>query len=264
MTQTKSNRLKLVLTKITRYFRRLAEAPRLALIHAIRVIGETSFDESRHRSTIQKHLLNRANESSAIFIEKYLPDVLLFTNDKEIRTFSVSLCKENQLGNQNQYTCLEFGVWKGESLGFWSSQFPNAKVVGFDSFEGLSENWGGTGMPKGTFNLAGVAPRVSDNVELVAGWVEDTVEGYLGSNVLGTIMLVHLDLDTFTPTSVVLRALAPYLKKGGLLLFDEYFGYPGWQHGEHKALVESGLNFRYLAFSTGISTGVNQALVEII
>jgi hypothetical protein len=118
-------------------------------------------------------------------------------------------------------------------------------------------------MPKGTFSLAGLAPRFSGNVELVIGWVEDTVEEYLSSNELGTIMLVHMDLDTFTPTSVVLRSLKKYLKKSCLLLFDEYLGYPGWQHGEHKALVESGLNFRYLAFSTGISTGVNQALVEV-
>ena len=119
-------------------------------------------------------------------------------------------------------------------------------------------------MPKGTFDLGGVAPRVSEKVDLVPGWVEDTVEGYLASNVLGTIMLIHLDLDTFTPTSAVLRALSPYLKKGCLLLFDEYLGYPGWQHGEHKALVESGLDCGYIAFSTGISTGVNQALVEIV
>lgn len=119
-------------------------------------------------------------------------------------------------------------------------------------------------MPKGTFDLQGDLPTVPDNVELVKGWVEQTLKGFLTSNDLGKIVLVHMDLDTYSPTIHVLRTLGPYLEKGCLILFDEYLGYPGWQHGEHRALTESGLDVLFLAFSTGLSTGVNQALVEIV
>lgn len=118
-------------------------------------------------------------------------------------------------------------------------------------------------MPKGTFDLGGIAPLVPENVEIVKGWVEESLEKYLTSNDLGTIALVHMDLDTFTPTKFVLSTIAPYLRRGSLILFDEYLGYPGWEIGEHKALIQSGLEVRYLAFSTGPSQ-VNQALVEVV
>jgi hypothetical protein len=40
---------------------------------------------------------------------------------------------------------------------------------------------------------------------------------------------------------------------GTLLLFDEYIGYPGWEHGEYKAFKEfvekEGRSYEYLAFS---------------
>ena len=38
---------------------------------------------------------------------------------------------------------LEFGVYKGRSMRWWSQRLPHAgaKLVGFDSFEGLPEDW---------------------------------------------------------------------------------------------------------------------------
>jgi hypothetical protein len=40
---------------------------------------------------------------------------------------------------------------------------------------------------------------------------------------------------------------------GTILLFDEYFNYPGWQHGEHQAWTEfiaaTGLPFDYLGYN---------------
>ena len=52
------------------------------------------------------------------------------------------------------------------------------------------------------------------------------------------IMLLHLDADTFKPTSFVLEQLINNIKAGTIIIFDEYFGYPGWWLHEHKAFTE--------------------------
>jgi hypothetical protein len=51
----------------------------------------------------------------------------------------------------------------------------------------------------------------------------------------------------------VLGALGPRLQPGSVLLFDEFFNYPGWQDHEHRAWREfcerSGVRFEYLGFA---------------
>lgn len=251
----------------------LVGLPRILAIRFIRTSSVIAFDAieerlSRHRLNVGASLLERANESSATFIEEHISEALLFSGDEDIRLYAAAKCKESELNASSgvttrRITCLEFGVFQGDSIKFWAKEFPDDLVVGFDSFMGLNETWGGTWMTKGTFNLDGELPRVPANVELVKGWVEDTVEEYVARNNLEDLKLVHMDLDTFGPTKYVLRSLAPYLKKGCLILFDEYLGFPGWQYGEHRALLESGLNVKYLAFTKGEKTGYSQALVEV-
>ncbi|MCX2715910.1 hypothetical protein [Mycolicibacterium sp. J2] len=53
--------------------------------------------------------------------------------------FSMALQRLN--GNAPLY--LEFGVFEGRSMRWWSEHLtmPGAALVGFDSFEGLPENW---------------------------------------------------------------------------------------------------------------------------
>jgi O-methyltransferase len=50
-------------------------------------------------------------------------------------------------------------VYKGHSIGFWSqmNRDPHSSFIGFDSFEGLPENWTKK-VPKGAFYAAGAAP----------------------------------------------------------------------------------------------------------
>jgi len=50
--------------------------------------------------------------------------------------------------------CLEFGVATGATLRKIATSFPSRSVYGFDSFEGLPEDWRGDGVtwnPKGTY-----------------------------------------------------------------------------------------------------------------
>lgn len=149
----------------------------------------------------------------------------------------------------------EFGVWKGSGVNLFARQLEGtgATVWGFDSFEGLEEDWTGhaRGGQAGRFTLKGILPDVDPSVRLVKGWVQDTVPNWLVENADRPVVFAHLDLDTYSPTRFVLEALRPRLVVGSVLLFDELYGYPGWRSHEYKALQEClpEQSYRYIAFS---------------
>jgi hypothetical protein len=47
-----------------------------------------------------------------------------------------------------------------------------------------------------------------------------------------------MDLDTYESTHFTLQQIKPYLAKGSILLFDEFYNFPGWSVGEYKAFTE--------------------------
>jgi hypothetical protein len=122
------------------------------------------------------------------------------------------------------------------------------KIYGFDSFEGLPENWY-NGKGKGWFNLNSKEISVSGAV-IIKGWFEDTVPGFfrdalsVGSSVLG---LVHIDSDLYSSAKVVLNELGRFLRESAqfrtnvfplYLVFDELINYPEFENHEIKALYE--------------------------
>jgi hypothetical protein len=56
---------------------------------------------------------------------------------------------------------LEFGVWKGDATRRWSQLLKNknSRLHGFDSFEGLPEDWNDD-MKSGHFSTSGVPPDI--------------------------------------------------------------------------------------------------------
>jgi hypothetical protein len=62
--------------------------------------------------------------------------------------------------DHHQLLYLEFGVWRGKSLRYWVSHInePSARFVGFDSFEGLPDDWNWS-MRRAAFSVAGTLPR---------------------------------------------------------------------------------------------------------
>lgn len=147
----------------------------------------------------------------------------------------------------------EFGVWKGESINFFAKSCPKARVFGFDSFEGLEEDWCGTNLQRGVFSTNGQMPKCESNVTLVKGWFEDTLPKFCAELQKEKILLLHMDADTYKPTAYVLSSLSNNLGKGTIIIFDEYFGYPNFRSHEFKALHEfvksSGLKYRYIGYT---------------
>lgn len=125
---------------------------------------------------------------------------------------------------------LEFGVATGVTLAMMAKVIP---TIGFDSFEGLPEDWR-EGFPAGTF--AGVRPLAEiPNTTLVEGLFEETVTGYDWPE---KIALVHIDSDLYSSAKTVLNSLAPALHPGTYIVFDEMFGYEGAEKHESLAWLE--------------------------
>jgi hypothetical protein len=133
---------------------------------------------------------------------------------------------------------LEFGVYRAGMINYQARKFAELNFVGFDSFEGLQEQWSGMA-PKRTFDLGGKLPKVRPNVRLVKGWFAESAPRWKAENPTSDIpLLVHVDCDTYAATVDVLQSCADYVEHGLVLHFDDYFGFPDWRTGGFKALQE--------------------------
>jgi len=176
-----------------------------------------------------------AIKRSVEYVTENMPNALYFDSKLKLRSYTVDLLPILQSPDG---LILEFGVYKGTSINQFASLCPNSKIFGFDSFLGLEEDWTGHWPRKGWFNLNGLPPSVQKNVTLIQGLFEDTLPEFLVTISNEVIHLVHLDADTYKPTKFVLEHLIPKLKSGTIIIFDEFFGYPGWELHEYKAWNE--------------------------
>ena len=184
----------------------------------------------------------------------------IFLNSNKIRGYAVDAAKEND--NDSDYFYIEFGVYSGTSINFFSKKLNNKKIYGFDSFEGLKEDWVGTSVPKGTFNLKKKIPQLENNVVPVTGWIQDTLPIFLKEK-NPKINFVHMDVDTYESSKFVLESIKPNLVKGSVILFDELYNFEGWDVGEYKALREvfNDDEYKFLAFSQDSAQVVIKILV---
>jgi hypothetical protein len=162
---------------------------------------------------------------------------------------------------------LEFGVAEGKTLGLIARHINRIKaeyaennaanadrprrqipiadgvVYGFDSFEGLPEDWR-PGFDKGHFcRNGGHGPDFPDeereSIQLVKGWFKDSLPGFLAKHP-ESVSLVHVDCDIYSGAKYVLKALLQEcrLRRGTVVVFDELFNYCGFESHEFKALFE--------------------------
>jgi hypothetical protein len=144
---------------------------------------------------------------------------------------------------------LEFGVFSGHTINHIAG-LVDRTVYGFDSFEGLPEKWR-DGIGAGHFKVEAL-PKVRSNVNLVKGWFDKTLPGFLEEHP-GDVSFLHVDCDLYSSTKTIFTCLAPRIKPGTVISFDEYFNYPGWKDGEYKAfqefVVKEGLSYEYLCYN---------------
>ncbi|MGH3301028.1 MAG: class I SAM-dependent methyltransferase [Streptosporangiaceae bacterium] len=141
-------------------------------------------------------------------------------------------CLAHVHGSRTQY--LEFGVYEGNSLRWWAGHLtdPSARFVGFDSFEGLPEDWRHD-IRQGEFRTAG-PPLIDDpRVSFVVGWFDETLPKY--ELPACDQLIVNIDSDLYSSAMTVLKWLEPHLRPGTLVYFDELVDC----HHELRAFIES-------------------------
>jgi hypothetical protein len=119
---------------------------------------------------------------------------------------------------------LEFGVSWGETLRLWTTLNPNAdsRFFGFDTFEGLPEDWGR--VPKGTFTTSKQLPSFPDpRVHLIVGLFQHTLYPFLADYRRRDRLVVHIDCDLYSSTLFCLAAIDRCLRPGDVLIFDEFY-----------------------------------------
>lgn len=129
---------------------------------------------------------------------------------------------------------LEFGVYEGASLRWWAENLtdPDARLVGFDSFEGLPEDWR-PGHKAGHFRTAS-PPCIDDpRVSFEVGWFDDTLADYKPPE--HDQLIINVDCDLYSSARTVLEWLEPHVEAGTLVYFDEL---PDRDH-EMRAFFES-------------------------
>jgi len=132
--------------------------------------------------------------------------------------------KENLLTSDICY--LEFGVAKGESFTWWVRHIVNHNSIfyGFDTFTGLPEDWGH--FTKGDMSAGNKIPIIENDHRhhFLQGLFQQTLPGFINQNKyeLEKKLVIHMDADLFSSTIYVLTSLAPYLKAGDIIIFDEF------------------------------------------
>jgi hypothetical protein len=209
------------------------------------------------------HLTTNAAMNHTAFIDKTF-DALLRTQVKEdplvyvARNFA-KFAKER--GALPAGFWAEFGVFKGNSLiqqhgllrdnggGTTTSGFGFKGVMaGFDSFQGLPEDWrttdkGKDGAPgmwykKGTFSTPydETRKKVPADVLLYKGWFQNSIIVFLQEYPSLPASFIHHDGDLFVSTTITFQLLGERIVPGTVMCFDELFGYPGFKDHEILAL----------------------------
>ena len=198
-------------------------------------------------------LYEEAAKESAEYIRKYIPEVQI----TDFGWWDIAVSKIEVDG-----LCLELGVYKGDSINFFSKNKPKKTWYGFDSFTGFQEDWKGGFFSKGGFSLNGKLPLVNNNVKLIKGFFKDTMPDFFTTHD-ENISFLHVDSDTYESTLEALNIIgSKRFVPNTIILFDEYISYVGWKYGEFKAWQEFvsnyNIKYRYEMF------GLRQALVRII
>lgn len=184
-----------------------------------------------------------AAAESAAFVREHLPAAQVFWHGHDTLRFALTEIKGPGLA-------LEFGVATGTTLKIIADAVAvDRTVVGFDTFTGLPETWR-SGFPAGEFAQQQM-PSVP-NAELIIGLFEDELPSFL-TRTDRQIAFMHVDCDLYSATNTVLELTGHRLAPDAVILFDEFFNFPGWQQYEFRAWNEfverSGRTFEYLAYT---------------
>lgn len=174
---------------------------------------------------------------------------------------------------------LDLGVWIGWSTRLLADK-TGRRVYGFDTFEGLVEDWHVDDRPlvkAGALSITepyaqrliedtgvtledGIPAALGRDVEFVKGSTYDTLAPFLDAHP-GPIRLFHMDLDTYESCLHALETCKDRFEVGSILVFDEYLVTNGEMRAFYEFQNKYDLEFRYRAWGLEIME-MNAAMVN--
>jgi hypothetical protein len=161
---------------------------------------------------------------------------------------------------------VEFGVGEGISIRqLVDLAADNQLVFGFDSFEGLPEEWDmgdNVSFPAGSFKYD---PPIVAGVEYRIGWFKDTIPVWKQEH-HGRIAFLHIDSYLYSSCVTILTELNDQIVPGTVIVFDEMYEtwrHKNWKNGEYKAFNEwkTAYNRKAYPLATG---GYGEASFRIV
>lgn len=152
----------------------------------------------------------------------------------------------------------EFGVWRGEAFKYLIKTFK--KGYGFDTFEGLPEDWHDE--KSGTYSSDGNIPKV-DGGEFIVGKFEDTLPSFFAEK-RPMASIINFDADLYSSTICALNFAKPVIDQHTILIFDEFIMNKNWEEDEYKALEEFCLKNKFTYEVLAISFFTKQVAVRLV
>lgn len=163
---------------------------------------------------------------------------------------------------------IECGVYKGASLIRFCTfrellESPSSRrVIGFDAFGKFPrkgdthdqafierfESIGGEGISSTELEQI-LALKSFSNYELVEGDILQTVPDYLDAHPELKIALLHIDVDVYHPTKVILDTLFDRIVPEGLVVLDDYGTVAGETRAADEFFEARGVRFQKLPIS---------------
>ena len=152
----------------------------------------------------------------------------------------------------------EFGVWRAEAFRYLIKTFK--KGYGFDTFEGIPEDWHHE--KAGTYTSDGNIPKIKGG-KFIVGKFEDTLPDFFAQE-RPMASIINFDADLYSSTICALNFAKPVIDQHTILIFDEFIINDNWEQDEYKALEEFCSNNDYTYEVLAISFFTKQVAVKII
>ena len=170
-------------------------------------------------------------------------------------------------GQDSDDLMLDLGVWLGWSTRLMSDA-SGRRVYGFDTFEGLVEDWQVDDQilfKRGTFSLSdplaqrsmrdtgvslhdGLPAALGREVQFIKGSTYETLGPFLAERPGAPIRLFHMDLDTYESCLHGLETCKDRFVEGSILVFDEYLVTNGEMLAFFEFQRQYELEWRYRAW----------------
>ena len=152
----------------------------------------------------------------------------------------------------------EFGVWRGESFRYLIKTFKTG--FGFDTFEGLPEDW--DDFKAGSYSSDGNIPKIRGG-DFIVGKFDDTLPKFF-SEAKPMASIINFDADLYSSTICALNWASSVIDQHTILIFDEFLINPNWEDDECKALEEFCLQNYYKYEVLAVSFFSKQVAVRLI